>query len=263
MENNNQSQSNYRLKPLPAVFILFQIVLVLLLAFSVPKLFQNDKITDTPSEGLSAKITNASSAIPEEYSDWTKMIEWALLNTITENNGNEKLFENQASAKIREDSIRTQYFADDSTNYVRAIVDIPEYKQSYEVFLIYPDNQNSVNMVEYSNPDIEKPYSILCLKEKADVIYPGFECQDSPDYSTRQKIAAKALALFDFDYFSVYPDPSDPNKIIINPSVTYENSEAVKAKYIKETKNAIESLGISPEIFNYYVLTTDDAEYYE
>ncbi len=261
MEDNNQAQS-FRLQPLTAIFVLFQIVLVLLLVFSIPKIFQNDQIKDTPTEGLSAKITNASDAIPENYSEWTKMLEWALLDTISENAGNKKLFGSQASAKIRDDSIKTQYFKKSGTNYIRAIIDIPEYEQSYEVFLTYPDNPDAVKMVEYSNPDIAKPYSILCVKEKSDIIYPDFDCQESSDYFNRQRIVAKLIGDFDFEYFSAYFDSDDKSKIIISPSVTYNNSEAVKAKYIEEVKNAISSLGINPNDYKYHVRTAADVNYY-
>ena len=188
------------------------------------------------------------------------MIEWALLNSIAENNEDDKLFEDQASVQLRENSIKTQYFKKSGTNYVRAIVDIPEYKQSYEVFLMYPDNPNAVKMVEYSNPDIVKPYSILCLQDEADIIYLDFDCQDSPDYFNRQRIASKMIGDFDFNYYSAYFDPDDENKIIINPSVTHNNSEDTKSKYIEEVKAAIGSLGIPSDSFKYYVLTADDEE---
>ncbi len=262
MDNYNQTQVNPKLSPLSAVFIIFQIILVLLLVFSIPKILQNDEIKDTPSEGLSATITNASDAIPEEYSDWARMVEWALLDTISENAGEKRLFESRASVNLRKDSIKTQYFEKSDTNYVRAIADIPEYKQSYEVFLMYPSNLSAVNMVEYSNPDVAKPYSILCIKDKTDIIYPDFDCQDSSIYLTRQKIVDKMIDNFDFDYFSAYFDPNDSNRMIISPSVTYNNSEAVKTKYIEETKAAIDSLGIPSNNFTYYVLTAKDVDYY-
>lgn len=261
MEESGQTQFNFRLKPLPAMFLIIQIILLILLIISVPKLFQDEKIADTPAEGLSVKMVNASDVIPEDYSGWTKMVEWALFDTVS-NNAGDKKFSKDVSVFIREGSVRSREFEQAGINYVRAIIDVPEIEQSYEFFLKYPNNPEAVNAVEYGNPSAAKPYSILCIEDKKDIIYPDFDCKDSPEYFNRQKIVSGMLGYFFFDYFSPYLSFDGDNTVIISPSVTYDNDEATKTKYIEEVKAAIESLGVSPDDFRYYVRTAADVDYY-
>lgn len=261
MENYGQEQPRPRVKLSTIIFLSVQAVLIILVVLSVSKFLQNDKIKNAPGQDLSIKIINVTDAIPADYSGWTEIIEWAFLNTILENVDGNALAKNETSAYLRDGSIKAQRFESYGVNYVRAIVDIPNLEQSYEIFLEYPDNKDAISAVEYSESEVAKPYSILCLDDNSEKIYPDFDCHESPGYYTRQKIVANTLGYFYFDYFSAYLDPNGPGTVIISPSVTYDNDDATKAQYIEEVKTAIKSLGISPDLFTYYVRTAADVNY--
>ncbi len=254
MENYSQDQPKPRVKLSTIIFLGAQAVIIILAIVSIVKFSDTDKIENAPGQiDLSAKIINATDAIPEDYSGWTEIIEWALLDTILDNIESNTVSKSQASAYFRDGSIVTQRFEKHKTNYVRAIVDIPELEQSYEIFLEYPDNKDAVNAVEYSEPNIAKPYSILCLDENSEKIYPNFDCHESSEYDTRQNIISNVLNYFQFDNFSAYLNTKGPGTIIIYVSAIYENDETMKTKCIEEVKTTIESLGISSNLFTYYV----------
>ncbi len=261
MENYDQEQSRPRVKLSTIIFLGIHVVLIILIVLSVSRFSQDDEVENAPGQDLSAKIINATDAIPADYSGWTETIEWELLNTILRNVDDNALDKNKASAHLRDGSIKTQRFEDYGVNYVRAIVDIPDIEQSYEIFLEYPDNKDAISAVEYGESEVAKPYSILCLDDNSEKIYPNFECHESSDYYTRQEIVANTLGYFYFDYFSAYLDPNKQDTIIISPSVTYDNDDATKAKYIEEVRTAVETLGISPDSFTYYVRTAADVNY--
>ncbi len=261
MENYDQERPRPRVKLSTIIFLGVQAVLIILVVLSVSKFLQNDEIENAPGQGLSAKIINATDAIPADYSGWTEIIEWALLDTILENIDDSVLSKNEASASFRDGSIKTRRFENYGVNYVRAIVDIPSLEQSYEIFLEYPDNKDAISAVEYSESNVAKPYSILCLDDNSEKIYSNFDCHESSDYYTRQKIVANTLGYFYFDYFSAYLDPNGPGTVIISPSVTYDNDDATKTQYIEEVKTTIKTLGISPDLFTYYVRTAADVNY--
>ncbi len=264
MENYSQEQFKPRVKLSTIIFLGIQAIVIILAIISIAKFFHTDEIKNSPSQGPSAKIINATNAIPEDYSGWTEIIEWALLDTILDNTKSDTVSKSQASAYFRDNSIKTQHFEKYKTNYVRAIIDIPDLKQSYEIILEYPDNKDAINAVEYSSTDVAKPYSILCLDENSEKIYQDFACHESPEYFTRQKIVSNTLKYFQFDGFSAYLNTKSQDLVIIQVSAIYENDDVMKAKCTKEVKDAIESLGISPDIFTYYIDIVADVDiYYE
>ncbi len=253
MENYNQEQSKPRVKLSTLIFLGIQIILIILAILSISKFSSTDKIENAPGQDLSAKIINATDAIPADYSGWTEIIEWALLGAISENIESDTVSRSQASAYFRDGSIKTQRFETRKTNYVRAIVDIPELEQSYEIFLEYPDNKEAINAVEYSESNVAKPYSILCLDDNSEKIYLDFDCHESSAYNTRQNILSNTLNYFRFDNFSAYLNTKGPGTIIIYVPAIYKNDETMKTKCIEEVKSTIESLGISSDLFTYYV----------
>lgn len=249
MENGYQTQPLLNLKLLPVIFVVSQLVLISLLAFFVSGFSQADEMINTPSHGLTARITNISDAIPEDYSGWSNMIEWSLFNAILGNSENKSVPKNTTLSSIRDGTIKTHHFEKYAINYARMIVDVPELAESYEVFLEYPDNKGAIGIAEPNNPDVAKPYSILCV-EKSEIVYTDFNCRESPNYSTRQEIVSKTLGYFDFSDFSTsFKD--DLSAIYISP---INHSVDGGAKYVQEVKKAISSLGISPDIFSYHVI---------
>ena len=169
----------------PIVFVFIQIILIALLVFSITSFSRVDKIVNTPEQGLKAEIVNISDAIPEEYSGWYSMLEWVLLNTILGNKKDQNISKDATLSYIREGTIKKRYFEERGINYVRMIVDVPELKESYEMILEYSNDKETVNMVDFDDPMIIKPYSIFCVKEE-EMIYPDFGCRDSADLTNRE-----------------------------------------------------------------------------
>ena len=250
MENAYQGQPQLQFKPLPIIFAVIQIIVISVVALSITNLTKADEIINTPEQGFVAKITNISDAIPEEYSGWADIIEWSLLNTIIENSENYSVPKDATISSIRNGSIKTVHFIDYATHYVRMIVDVPELAESYEVFLEYPSNKDAAGIAEPNNPDVAKPYSILCV-EPADAIYPDSNCKNSSSYSTRNMIVRNTLGYFDFNGFDVSFSDDGSSTINISPSSSSVNNAST---YIQETKNAVSSLGISPELFTYRII---------
>ena len=133
MDNKEKLQNN--INPLLAVFLIIQIIIILLIIFSMPKLFQDNNNIDSPTEGPSIKIEGISAIIPDDFPEWRDLIEWDLFKTSLNNSKKESIPDSSITASIREETIKTQYFEEQNINYVRAIIDIPELLQSYELFL--------------------------------------------------------------------------------------------------------------------------------
>lgn len=246
------NNSAKKVSPIVILFIMIQLLFIVLLVISFLNLRQSDGATDRKNEpkvtidGLTAKIKD----FPNSYTD---DIEHSLTETIELNVDNFNI--SNVEAVIRDNSLKVKDFYDYGFKALSVIVDIPNLEQSYQIFYKYStDYENIVDSAYYDNPR-----AVLCLSEEMDKIYPNFKCQASYPQETRFKIVADYLKYLDFNYFSAFTDDS-LTKIIINPT-EYSPTDEEKASYLQETKNAIESLGISPEIFTYEVSSPSDLTY--
>lgn len=263
MENENQNQFPFRIRlnPLLATFFVIQIIFIVLLILSISRFSQTNNFSNSPNQGPTAKIENVSAVIPEDHAEWANLVEWALFNDALKNNTDQNISKTSTVAYIREGSVNTQYFESQGINYVNAIVDIPELAQSYEIFLEYPNSKNAIDAVEYSSADVMRPYSILCLNEASEIIYADFDCQEPPVYASRQRIVSNVLGYFEFEHFSPsYSFEQGSNKIDIYP-YSFDIDDDTRASYVQQTKDAIASLGISPDLFTYYVIKPEDISY--
>lgn len=260
---DNQNQSPIHLNPLFIIFLIIQIIFVVLFFLSISKFSQNDEFDNSPYQGPTMEIESISTVIPEDYTEWASLVEWALFNTAISNTEGQNISKTSAVAYIRDGTVKTQYFEKQGINYMSAIVDIPELMQSYEIFLEYPNNKHTIGIVEYDNPDVIKPYSVLCLDEASEIIYTNFDCQESPVYTSRQEIVSKMLDYFEFDNFTpIYSFDNGSNDIEISPYTFEELDSSTKESYIQQVKDAIASLGISPDIFTYRVMNPEEIRYY-
>ena len=131
-------------------------------------------------------------------------------------------------------------------------MDIPNLQQSYQVYYKYPIDTAEVLTTE-------NPFAILCLEDKAQIIYPNFKCRSSYPTNIRQQIASDYIKFLEFDSFSIAIDNNDPTQININP-ITDVTDEVAK-EYIAQTKASIQDLGVSPEIFKYHIIQKADLNY--
>ena len=244
------SDNGKRLTPLAIAFFAFQFIVILTIIVAIvwvnkdnapdDDLARYEKMPELTIKGLADKAPGLSEL---EIKD----IQKKLFKVVSDNTP--KIETEKVEAIIRNDDTHMHTF-DGKSTYLNMLIDIPSLEQTYEV--IYSSNA-------VIDPDIST--FVLCLEQDAGKIYENFDCKSSDSGSIRRTIVSAYLKYFRFEYFSAYISPDDPDKIIISPSVTYNNSQATKDKYIEEVKASIESLGMPSSIYDYYVRTAKDVDY--
>lgn len=165
---------------------------------------------------------------------------------------NSQSFQNISSrgAIIRSNSLIDMRldFADESVRYLSFMVDIPDIKQSYRAYYGYIEP-------EYSDEYLNNVIGIGMLCPSSDeMIYDDFGCSESIGGVNRNDIVAKYLKYSGFDEFIAYVDPEDAEKKHIKiVAKKYDYTDSEGEKYLQETKEFVESLGVSPELFEYTV----------
>lgn len=256
-EGQNQKEYTLRLNMPIIIFIVIQIFFIIFLSISLSGLFQTDEISDWDTERIPvATIGNFNSVAPENYSGGISNIETTLFQLILRNSPGRDISKS-VDVMIREDSIKTIYFENQNLNYFSAIVDIPELEQSYWFYDEYSDEKPN-QYIDYS-----KTYRIFCLEDPQEIIYPNFNCQDDFGLDGRYELVSNLLSYFKFNNFiPVYHYERGFNQINISPYTFDELAASTKESYIQQVKDAIASLGISPDFFTYSVMNPDEIKYY-
>ena len=237
------------------IFVIVQFVFVFLLLISIPRLLQPSKIDEDDLDRQPIlTVGNISSTMPEDYPGFTRDMEVTLFELALRNStGRDTLI--SAEAFIRENSVKTVYFDNQNINYLSAIIDIPDLKQSYWFYNEYSDD-NSNQYIDYS-----KTYRILCLEKSQEIIYSDFECEDDFGVNGRFELVQDLIGFLNFNYFSLsYSFRQDYNEIDIYP-YNFNESNRNKKSYIKQAQDAIDSLGIPSDLFIYYIMEPEDIDY--
>jgi len=246
------SDGKRKASPILLIFIGLQ-ALVLIIVLITIIWFNNDKVADDEATRYERipelAVENLSDKISVLDKKEIKSIQKKIFQIVSENTNSINI--DKIKATIRNDELHLQTF-DGRSTYFNFILDIPDLEQSYQI--IYSSNA-------VIDPEIST--FVLCLEDDEDIIYKDFECKSSDDKSVKEKVVAAYLKYFnpDYEYFSAYISQDDASKIVISPSITYDNDEATKTKYINEVKASIESLGMPSENYTYYVRTADDVNY--
>lgn len=256
-EGQNQTNYKIRFNKLAIGFIIIQVVFIVFLAISIPQLSQPDEVNDEdPSRIPVAMISNFDSVVPENYSGKVNLIETTLFQLILRNSLDGEISKS-VDVVVREDSVKNVYFKNQNINYFSAIVDVPDLEQSYWFYSEYSDDSNN-RYIDYS-----KAYRIFCLEDSEEILYPNFECEDGFGLNGRYELVSDLISHFEFDGFApLYSYERGFNEIGISPHTFDELSDSTKELYIQQVKDAIASLGVSPDIFTYYVLNPDEIRYY-
>lgn len=247
---NGHNENKIKINPIVAVFIIFQIIFILAIVISAPKLFQDNEIGagdyDKQPKVTIQDLKTVLSGHPEK----ADAIERSLLDIIQNNTNDVNLKSSVATMR----DLKEIYFDHENLHHLSFIADIPDLSQSYQIFYEYSDDEN--------NPYLSQNDTIipLCLSEYETKLYPEFVCKDLYEQTTRNAIVAKYLSYFNFDYFSAYIDLSDIFEIVINP-ISDNVSDVESSSYINTIKDNISSLGISAEIFNYHIVQPEDLNY--
>ena len=245
-ESNND---NKKINPVILVFAGIQAILIILAIATIVRM-NSDNITEdnpayeekTPQFTIKDLAKKASILNQDDVTNIQKKV----FKIIAKNTNSIDV--NTVEATIRDDMIYQQSFGD-NVKYLNMTIDVPDLKQSYDVYY-------SPNAVL----DPEESTFVLC-SDGEELIYKDFDCKGSDNVSIRNTIVKTFLGYFKFNYFTAYADADNPTNVIISPSVTYNNSEATKSGYIDEVRSAIDSLGISPDDYTYYVRTAADVSY--
>ena len=233
-------------------FVVAQIVFVLLLVVSIPKIFVKDEIgyenlAEQPKiaiEGLKASMLDAP-----DYD--VGIMNLALLKAMKENAVSVDFATDKAV--IRDGTAKTHYFENANIHYYSAIVDIPGLEQSYWIFHEYSDDKDNAYL------GVEDSYLVLCLADTMEKIYSDFDCKSDYAQLTYNAVAMKYIKLFNFEDFLIYETSNDYELITV--VLTNGTVEEDGEKYVDEISDAILSLGISPDLFEYELIDAVDAPY--
>lgn len=234
-----------RISPVVLIFIIVQALIATLFIVSIPRLFQNDRISWNETERKpQIVIEDLSKLDPDLYPENIAILQNELLKVASRsqsdiNTGNK--------AVIEEGTFKSVDFKSYNLRFVSFELSMPDLNQSYQIYY------------SYSHPTGNSPVlsiSILCPLDDS-------ECREPEGQKSRQEIVAEYIGYFDFDNFSTFIKQGDNVSrptININPLDKNPDEKASEA-LIQELKNAIESLGISPDLFNYFVMQQSDNTY--
>ncbi len=241
----NNQESITRIPPLILAIIIIQIAFIAIIINTISKeaTQKNEAITrDDQSSITIGGLSLYSMNLPNNYID---DISHSLTKTIESNNSN--LNVSNSDVIVRDGTITIKQFEKQQFNALSFIVDIPNLEQSYQVYYKYPANLN-INIAYYDNPR-----AILCIDDPSQIIFPTFQCSSDYPPDTRLKIVKDYLSFFEFDVFSTSIDKDNPHQI--NLKGFHRAIDHLDDSHIAQVKNAISSLGISPDLFTYHIKT--------
>lgn len=247
---NEKPQTDF----LPLIFIGLEIIFVITIISILANLLGTNNITTDFADQPVASITNLHSAIPELSSEMTTTIERQLYTALLSNSSKGSIQNSDTNASVVTDSVIRNDFDTRGVHLVSAAIDVPALKQSYSFFYGYPEEGNN---------DFQLFYTILCPVSNSVGSYADFDCRGGSFTRdvTKNSILSSFLTYFGFNYFSASLDPDNSNRIIISPSITYNNDQKTKDGFIKEVQDAVDSLGMDSDDYEYYVRTAADVNY--
>lgn len=247
-ENNNLTplQAFFRQNiAFVAILAVLQLIIIIMVAFIINRI--NSDSNAVPYLTISS-VTDVIKGLPSSSVD---SIQSALYDAVRQNGVSES---NNSEARIRDNSLINKYFERQNINYINFVVDFPNEKQSYQIFHEWSnDNKNEHILVNGAT-------KIMCLPPDQ-LIYGEFNCKDENAHNGQRIIVAKYISYYVFNAFTPFLKTDDLYGVVyINP-VLPEISEGEKSSYIQQTKDAIKELGVSPELFQYQIITTNDLNY--
>lgn len=246
---NEKPQINYFF----IIFLVAELIFAIVLATILSNLLGTNNITTDINVQPAAFIGNLGSTIPELPAEVISTVERQLYTALLYNSPQNTIQNSTTNASIVTDSVIRNNFDNAGVNLVSAAIDVPALKQSYSFYYGYPQEGNN---------DFQAFYTILCPVSDKVGSYRDFNCRDAIEGNTdKNTILSAFLSYFDFAYFSASLDATNSNRVIIRPSITYNNDQKTKDGFIEEVQDAIESLGMDPSEYEYYVRTVADINY--
>lgn len=226
--------------PIIVLLIALQIIFItVVLATIINLLNQNHEITVRDDrQKITISDLPAKINLPKDYAE---DISLSLTSAMELNTT--RLDIPSSSAIIRDGSITLREFPKEQWGALSFIVDILELGQSYQIYYKYPLTADTTTTPYFNNPR-----AVLCLDNNADIIYSDFNCRSTYPENTRYRIAKDYFNFLEFDGFTVAIDEQAPSTINIIPATSTNPDDALVT-----VKSTLESLGLSPDIFNYHI----------
>lgn len=247
MYDNLDERDRKKISPILLLIIISQVIVVIVLAFVLGKIFTNSSDENIGGEERRQIKTNG---LVEDL-DWLSEqdmgeIEKALFKKMKVNSARIKL--EDTNIVVREETMKKFHIEEIESDLLSFVVDLSDEKQSYRIYYAYPETIF----------DSENLAMVLCLDGFDEKIYEDFRCVDTKeDEEERRLMVATVVEKIDFEDYSVIM--AEGRKVITIeslPNIAVDNEK--RDEYISQVKQVINDLGVSPEMFEYRVMTPED-----
>lgn len=245
---------NQKISPLILAIIIGQVIfMIILVAIIHNKTTEENKtLTYNNQPTITLDIDTTLSDDIDLSDHQINDISHSLTNTIELNTSNLNI--PGAKAIIRNNSLTSKEFNTYNFKTLSFIVDIPNLEQSYQIYYNYPmDPDAETFLSEDTDSSSSNNLHILCIEESSQIIYPNFECHSASPSDLRYSIIQSHINLLEFDVFSTSIDKDNPHQI--NLKGFHRAIDHLDDSHIAQVKDAISSLGISPDLFTYHIKT--------
>ena len=236
-------ENDRKVSPIMIGFLIFQGI-VLIVALAIWSVMNGDNMADDDDERNRSQVIVDGLAVEWLTDEGLDEIQRGVFAMAQRNASSVGI--NMVSAVVREGTIRATYFEYLEAHYLTAVVDLPVLKQSYQVF--YEDAGGDL--------DPDSSVIVLCLDESVEMIYPDFGCRDVV-LGAREGIVQSFLPFFDLGGAEVEVDKKS-GEIEVTVYDAEKEGEAVGL-----VKQAVEELGVSPELFTYKLVLSEKKRAYE
>ncbi len=244
--NNQDNIKSFR--QLMLIFIIIHLFILFILIFLARMLFRNDYIRSSDYDRQPFitidGLTDITPKLPVSSID---AIQRKLLDSIQNNIDN--INTASTTAAVRANSVRIHpRLSESGLNYLSAIIDIPELRQSYKLFYEYDSESADWK------PNPHELFLITCLNQADQILYSDFSCYDSHGPKIYNGVIAKYIRQLFSDDFSLYISNTDISSLYIRPFKTVQFSQ--NQDYVAQAESIIESMGVPSSIFTYTITDT-------
>ena len=242
---------NIEINPITAGLVILQVIFTIIMIISFQNILKYEPIDlSIDASGILGQIEN----LPERGQE---SIEYYIYKAVADNGANGNIQKN--GVEIREGSLVNNYYENTNVHYVNFIADIPDVKQSYQIYYMWSDDE----LNQYISPNDSA--GVICLN-KEQLIYGDFNCT-SGYKNVRESIIGQILfgysyLLPGFDNLSVKMD-TDKAKLKINYMACGSQceckkvSESEKKAAVQGFEDFVKSLGFRPQDISYYFSNCD------
>ena len=230
------------------IFIIIHLFILFILIFLARMLFQNDYIKSNDYDRQQFitidRLTDITPKLPTNSID---TIQRKLFDSVQ--NNIDDINTTSTTATVRPDSVTIHpHLSESGLNYLSAIIDIPDLRQSYKLFYEY-DSESA----DWT-PSPHELFLITCLNQADEILYSDFSCYDSHGPKIYNGVIAKYIRQLFSEDFSLYISNTDISSLYIRPFKTVQFPQ--NQDYVTQAESIIESMGVPSSIFTYTITDT-------